>query len=209
MRIMGLILVAVAVISVSIEARGQRAVLRAPNNQPANADGAGQRRREMSAEKPAGSHMSPAQQQNIDKLVADLSAIKQGSNVTQAQKDALKADLKAMSDGATRPDPALVEQLAGDLAEAMADGQMSNREKTKLTQDLYQVMNSANISTAEVNKAIADAQAILQSSGVSLSDVQAIANDLKAIASETQKNVPSASKRGQSASPERSRPRRP
>ncbi|MFN0112200.1 MAG: hypothetical protein ACKVZH_25345 [Blastocatellia bacterium] len=140
--------------------------------------------------KPSGSHISEAQQQNIQKLTSDLQAIKKGSQVTPEMKTALKNDLMAMADGATKPDPALVEKLATDLADAMSDGAISNAEKAKLTNDLYAVMNSANIPAAEVNQAIADAQAILAASGVDKQDAQLIVSDLKAIAAEAQKNLP-------------------
>lgn len=138
--------------------------------------------------KPTGSHISETQQKNIQKLTSDLQAIKQGSQVTPEMKQALKNDLMAMADGATKPDPALVDKLAADLADAMSDGNISNAEKAKLTNDLYAVMNSANISTAEVSQAIADAQVILTASGIEKQDAQTIIADLKAIAAEAQKN---------------------
>lgn len=138
-----------------------------------------------------GANLSEQQKQNIAKLQADLNAIKQGSQVTPEQVTALKNDLLAMADGATKPDPALVNQLATDLAEALEDGNLSNKEKAQLSQDLYAVMNSANIPASEVNQAIADAQAILLASGVTKDEVQLVVNDLKAIAAEAQKNLPS------------------
>lgn len=147
---------------------------------------------EKSGNKPTGAHMSETQQQNIQKLTSDLQAIKQGSQVTPEMKQALKNDLMAMADGATKPDQALVQKLADDLADAMSDGNISNAEKAKLTNDLYAVMNSANIPASEVNQAIADAQVILAASGVTKQDVQTIANDMKAIVAEFQKNHPSA-----------------
>lgn len=140
--------------------------------------------------KPTGSHLTPTQQQNMQKLQADLAAIKQGSQVTAEQKQALKNDLLAMVDGATKPDQVLVQQLANDVAEAMADGSLDNKEKAQLSNDLYKVMNSANIPVEEVNQAVADAQAILIASGVSKSDMQTIAVDLKAIATEAKNNAP-------------------
>ncbi|MBL8204511.1 MAG: hypothetical protein JNM09_09805 [Blastocatellia bacterium] len=140
--------------------------------------------------KPTGSNLSPTQQQNIQKLQADLQAIKQGSQVTTEQKQALKNDLMAMADGATKPDPALVQQLANDLSEAIADGSIDSKEKAQLANDLQKVMNSAGIPPEEVNQAIADAQAILASSGVDKSAVQTIVNDLKAIATEAKNNAP-------------------
>ncbi len=76
-----------------------------------------------------GQNLSPTQQQNIQKLQADLNAIKQGSQVTAEQKQALKNELMAMADGATKPDPALVQQIANDFADAMSDGSTDNKEK--------------------------------------------------------------------------------
>ncbi|MBP6823413.1 MAG: hypothetical protein KA368_17825 [Acidobacteria bacterium] len=140
--------------------------------------------------KPSGSHISETQQQNIQKLTTDLQAIKQGSQVTPEMKQALKNDLMAMADGATKPDPTLVDKLAADLADAMSDGKITNAEKAKLTNDLYAVMNSANIPASEVNQAVADAQVLLAASGVEKQDAQLIVNDLKAIAAEAQKNLP-------------------
>ena len=132
----------------------------------------------------SGSRMSPTQQQNIQKLQADLQAIKQGSQVTPEMKQALKNDLMAMADGATKPDQALVQALANDLSKAMADSSISNQEKAQLTKDLYAVMNSANVPASEVNQAISDAKTILTASNVSQQDVQTIVKDLKAIGSE-------------------------
>ncbi len=145
------------------------------------------------APKPTGQNLSPTQQQNIQKLQADLNAIKQGSQVTAEQKQALKNDLMAMADGATKPDPALVQQLANDLAEAVADGKIDNKEKAQLSNDLYKVMNSANIPAEEVNQAISDAQAILTASGLTKADVQTIVSDLKAIGTEAKNNAPNGS----------------
>ncbi len=53
--------------------------------------------------KPSGSHISETQQKNIQKLTSDLQAIKQGSQVTPEMKQALKNDLMAMAEGATKP----------------------------------------------------------------------------------------------------------
>lgn len=154
--------------------------------------------RSANIQKPSGANLTPTQQQNIQKLQADLQAIKQGSQVTPQQKQALKNDLLAMAEGATKPDAALVQQLANDLADAMADGSIDSKEKAKLANDLQKVMNSANIPPEEVNQAIADAQATLTASGVDKSDVQTIVNDLKAIATEAKNNAPTGGARAAS-----------
>lgn len=137
-----------------------------------------------------GSHMSPQQQQNVAQLKTDLTEIKQGSQVTPEQKQELQSSLTAMAEGATRPDPVLVEALATDLSDAMSDGNLSNTEKMKLASELQKVMNSANIPASEVEAAIADAQAVLQASGVDQQDVEKVVADMQAIADEAKNNAP-------------------
>lgn len=144
------------------------------------------------AAKPNGSHLSEQQTKNVQKLQADLNAIKQGSRVTQDQVNTLKADLMAMVDGATKPDQALVQKLANDLANAIADGKLTSKEKAQLSQDLYAVMNSANIPTSGVNQAIADAQTIFAASGITKEEVTVIVSDLKTIAAEAKSNLQTA-----------------
>jgi len=129
-------------------------------------------KREASATRRDGSRMSEAQQQNVQKLKSDLLSIKQGSQVTTEQKQALKNDLMAMADGATKPDQALVQTLANDLSQAMSDGKMTTTEKAKLAKDLEAVMNCANIPLSEVQAAITDAQAILAASGIMQQEVR-------------------------------------
>lgn len=130
-----------------------------------------------------------AQQENIKQLQADLAAIKAGSEVTPEQIEALKKSLNALVSGATKPDPALVEKLATELAEAKADGELTTAELLRLSQDLEAVFNSAGISQAELEKALNDIQKILLASGVDKSDVQTIMNDLKKIAAEAKSNA--------------------
>lgn len=150
------------------------------------------------AAKPTGQQMSQQQQQNINKLVNDLKALKAGSQVTAEMKQALKNDLLALADGATKPDPALVDKLVNDLTAALSDQTLSEQEKQKLARDLYAVMNSANIPTAEVQQAVTDAQTLLQASGLNKQAAQLIVADLQAIAAEAKKNVAGASAAAQS-----------
>lgn len=133
--------------------------------------------------------MSPAQQQNVQKLMNDLNTIKAGSQVTPQQIQKLQQDLFNMVDGATKPSQQSVQELATDLANVWADGKITPKEQKELMDDVYAILNSANISVSEAEAVIADAQTILQASGLSASDVQTISNDLKAIANELQKNT--------------------
>lgn len=137
-----------------------------------------------------GASVSDQQKKNIEVLKTDLNAIKSNSEVTPEQKDALKNSLMTLAEGTTKPDAALVESLANNLSNALADGNLSSAEKARLATDLQKVMNSANIPVAEVNAAIADATAILQASNIDRADVELIVKDLKAIADEAKNRVP-------------------
>jgi hypothetical protein len=154
-----------------------------------------------SSSKNLSAPVSQTQQQNINKLSTDLQTIKKGSQVTTAQKDALKNDLLAMAEGATKPDAAAVEKLATDLSATLADASLSSKEMLQLTTDLNAVMNSANISSADVQKAITDAQAILTASGVTQAEVELIVADLKAIAGQAQKKSTTLAAPAQRAAP--------
>ena len=135
------------------------------------------------------SKMSPQQQQNLARLQQDLAGLKSGSEVSQAQKDALTASLTTLAQGTVKPSPSSVSKLSGDLSSAMADGDISKAEQVQLTQDVAVVMNSANIPTSEVQAVIGDVQSILLSSNVDKADVQTITSDLQAIADELQSNA--------------------
>lgn len=132
--------------------------------------------------------MSTQQQANLTKLQQDLAAIKQGSQVTPAQKESLAQSLMTLAEGTTRPSQASVSKLSSDLSQAMADSKITPKEQAQLMQDVAVVLNSANIPPEELQAVMADAQAILLSSGVDQSDVEVIMSDLQAIANELTKS---------------------
>lgn len=136
------------------------------------------------------SKLSPQQQANVTQLQSDLGAIKQGSQVTPEQKQAMKNDINAMATGATKPDPATVDKLTNDLSTAMSDGNLSAKEQAQLTADMQKVLNSANIPADEVTQTISDAQAILTASGASKEDAQKVSADLQAIAQQAKTGTP-------------------
>lgn len=162
----------------------------------------------QTSRKPTGTRLSEQQKQNIATLEADLKAIKSGSQVTQAQKDALRASLTTLAEGSVKPDPVLVQNLATNLAEALADGTLSDSEKAQLAFDLQRVLNSANIPAEEVTAAIAAVQTILQASNIDRADVETIVNDLKAIADEARSNLPAPTKTESMTAPSQTKRRR-
>ena len=132
---------------------------------------------------------SPQQQQNINKLKADLQSIQGKSEVTPQHKQQLADSLMTLAEGTTKPSQASVQKLANDLAAALDDGELSNQKIYQLSQDLEAVLNSANIPQSEVQAVINDTRAILAASNVTSSYVQLIASDLQAIAAELKRNI--------------------
>lgn len=128
--------------------------------------------------------LSSQQQTNLTKLQQDLAGIKQGSQVTQAQKDQLAHSMMTLAEGTTRPSQETVTKLSSDLSEAMADSKITPKEQAALMQDVTAILNSANIPPEELQAVMDDAQQILISSGVDQADVALIMADLQAIANE-------------------------
>lgn len=139
------------------------------------------------AERPAPTE---AQKVNLTKLQTDLAAIKAGSQVTTAQKQALAASLAACADGATKPSKSAVEALAASLAAALADKAISPAEKARIASAVQAVLVSANVPKAEATAVLTNAQAVLTSAGLSRETVAVVAKDLQAIAAELKANAP-------------------
>jgi hypothetical protein len=134
--------------------------------------------------------ISQAQQQNIDKLQNDLTAIKAGSEVSPEQKQLLATDLTTLAKGATKPSKNSLTKLANDLSAALADKNVSAKDQGPLAKALNIVVNSANISPTQAQAFIKAAQDVLTKSGVPTQAAQTVGTDLKAIISELQKSKP-------------------
>ena len=134
----------------------------------------------------AAYHPTSQELQDVAKLFTDFQTLKAGSDVTDAEKSALAADLALLTTSTTKPSQTSIDQLAADLAGAFADGSLSPAEKAQLVLDVDGVFNSAGLTTAEANQFIADATAILVSSGIDAADVQLIAADLAAVSADAQ-----------------------
>jgi hypothetical protein len=139
--------------------------------------------------KPTGKNLSDTQKNNIKNLTEDLSDIKAGSTITQDQVKDLGNSLMTLAEGTTRPDPKTVDKLAGDIADVISDGGISQSDINLIMEDIAAVMNSANIPQAEVDAVIANAQTILKASGVDAGDLKEIKWDLEQIAKELKGNV--------------------
>lgn len=140
---------------------------------------------------PSGAQgIAPAQQQLIDKLQADLGAIKPGASVAAEQKEQLQNDCSALAKGVSRPTKPALAKLAVDLSAALSGKAVSAKEQAQLARAVNVVVNSANLSAAQVQTYVNAAQSALKTSGIAEQDVENVVADLKAIAAELQKNKP-------------------
>ena len=134
--------------------------------------------------------ISEVQKQNLAKLKADLQAIRDGSNVTDEMRAQLRLDIKAALDGATRPDPALVDQFIVDFKAAAQDGVFTTQERTTLRRDVNAILISANVSQEEIQALRQSARTIVEASGVTRETLQGIRSDVQAIVTEFRANHP-------------------
>jgi alanyl-tRNA synthetase len=134
--------------------------------------------------------ISQSQQQSIDKLQADLAAIKAGSKVTAEARQQLAADCMNLAKGAAKPSKALVTKLADDLSAALADKGVTVAEPAQLAKEINIVVNSGRLTATQAQTFIKAAQESLKASGVSAQAAQTVGNDLAAIATDLQKSKP-------------------
>jgi hypothetical protein len=136
---------------------------------------------------PGPQSIAPAQQQKIDKLEADLSAIKPDATVTPEQKQQLQNDIMSLA-RAAKPSKDLISKLATDLSAILADKSASAKDLAPLAKNINIVVNSANLSSTQTQTFISAAQVPLKTAGASDDHLQTIANDLKAIVADLQKS---------------------
>lgn len=144
-------------------------------------DSATETRRDSDRKTPdVSNRVSAEQQANVQQLQADLQVLAHGVQGADDEIRALAESLQSMSPHS--PDPALVEDLASDLAAAVADGSLSPREMAALAAAVEDVLQSAGLSSADVAVLIQDVEAILEAADVGRAEVQAVVHDLQAIA---------------------------
>jgi hypothetical protein len=134
--------------------------------------------------------MSAEQKQLVDKLQADLAAIKPGSTNTAEQNQLLAADCSTLVKSGVKPTPASIAKLSADLSTALSGGNVSTRDLEQLAKALNIVMNSGSVSAAQAQVFVNSAQSSLKSSGVADPDLKTVTDDLKGIVADVQKSKP-------------------
>lgn len=139
---------------------------------------------------PGAQSISQAQQQAIDKLSADLAAIKPGAEATKDQKQSLVTDMSVLAKGSTKPSQSSLSKLADDLAAALSDKNVTIKDPSTLSKNINILVNSGNLPATQVQTFIKAAQEALKATGAADQQVQALASNLKSITSELQKSKP-------------------
>jgi hypothetical protein len=122
--------------------------------------------------------IDPEQQENIEKLITDLKALQEKSEVTEEQRETLKNDLISTLQGVQKPSQTAVENLAADFSEIISDGHINLNEIKVIQEDVNLVLNSANISDEKIEVLKKDFQAIGESSNISSEDLETLWNDM-------------------------------
>lgn len=138
-----------------------------------------------SASAPQGG-VSSDQQQLINRLQADLSAIKPGAPVGEAQKQQLQNDIAALTRSTSKPSKAHVTKLSDDLSAALAGNNISVHDPAQLAKDINIVMNSgsSSVSTTQAQSFVTATESILKSGGVGPTETGSVTTDLKTIVAE-------------------------
>jgi len=115
---------------------------------------------------PPRSNITPAQMQNINRLVLDLHGLELTTRDPAEQKRSLMETLNAAPAGDVRPAPALISRLASELATVLPTLNMTAPQRRQLAIDLNLALNSGNLSAVEAQRVVADARTLLQGSSV-------------------------------------------
>jgi len=136
--------------------------------------------------------IDPAQQANIDKLEADIAAIKAGVRVPLDQRKQMQDDALLLAKGAVKPSGQSLTNLVKDLAIALAEKGVTQSDTgpAQLSRDLNVVMNSMNLTPGQIQPVIIAARNLLLTAHVPEDDYKAVVTDLNAIVTELQKNKP-------------------
>lgn len=134
--------------------------------------------------------ISAAQQSLIDRLQADFTIVKLGTEATAEQKQRLQVDIATLAKGSMKPSSASLGKLAGHLAVALSEKQVSANDLAKVSRNINIVVNCGSLTPARAAIFANDTQLILKNAGVSAARAQAVGNDLTAIINEIQKAKP-------------------
>jgi hypothetical protein len=127
------------------------------------------------------SSMVSARMKRLARLVRDLNTLTVGYMAPMNDRNILRNDLMAVSQGGMRPPSASVLQLSQHLVGFLPQRRIPLLNTERLALDLETVMNGSRLNAGQVNRAINSAQSILRSSGLTQLGLQAVSTDMRSV----------------------------
>lgn len=135
------------------------------------------------------SRITPAQMQNINRLVVDLNALSLPSKDTVEQMRGLRQTLTAAASSNARPTDASLSQLGSALAAVVPSLNLTAPQRRQLAIDINLALNSGSLTAEEARRVVADAQGLLHGSAVKNPDgVGHLMDSMAAIVAELRNN---------------------
>ena len=122
-----------------------------------------------------------ARMRRLARLVRDLNTLTVGYVAPPNDRNVLRGDLNALSQGGPRPPSARVLQLAQDLIAHLPRRGVPLLNTERLALDLEKVMNGSRLNSGQVNSAINSARSILRTSGLAQPAIESLATDMRSV----------------------------
>jgi hypothetical protein len=132
---------------------------------------------------------SSASYRNLMRLKRSLDGIRMRSTASASQKLGLSNALMGVVENSPRPPVAHVQQLAGDLAGALANRGTQTVNTQALALHLRAMMNVTHLSSTEAEQALTTNAGVLQAAHVSPVHVETVASDLRYLATEVSNGI--------------------
>jgi hypothetical protein len=131
--------------------------------------------------------LRPMELQAIQRVMADLSAVRPAGQITPANRRQLVASLRAAALGNNRPSDLTLMCLVNDLLATWPRPPWTISQRQQLAIDFVRLLNSESLTPSELQAVLNDAQAVLLGGGLLPMAVDTLLNDLAAVAAEVRK----------------------
>jgi len=132
--------------------------------------------------------IAPEQKQNLQQLKAMLEEERTESEVTQEQKDQLRANIRSILQNAQKPSEEAVANLQRTVQEATADGEITPQEFLAVQSAIEALLTSANISPEAARAVVEDFAGIVEATNLEQAELQAIVAQIEEIVTFAQEN---------------------
>jgi hypothetical protein len=120
----------------------------------------------------------------LEKLIASLAAVNDGTLAPTAHRPRIAADVLAVAEENHPPSSASIEILAHDLARTLSGKVLPRQHLSAVASEIRAALHSAGVGSFRLQQTLTRFEDSLRSLGVSATDAKAVAADLAAIAKE-------------------------